>query len=113
MVLLYNKIYCIEGNSDKCVYAFDLEKNLNNLIETQEISLPSNGRFSGRLSVGAASFGGRLLILGGYFANNDTDYVEMLMDMTQRMMMQLIKSTSLIHQHHGFKRMRLVLIWKE
>ena len=49
-------------------------ENIQNQIEAQEISLPSRGRFSGRLSVGAAAFSGKLFILGGYPFNNDTDY---------------------------------------
>ena len=76
MAILYNKMYCIGGDTDECIYAFDLNANQNTQIETQKIKLPSSGRFSGRLSVGAAAFGGRLLVLGGYFGINDTDYYD-------------------------------------
>jgi hypothetical protein len=77
MAILYNKMYCIGGDTDECIYVFDLNENLNTSIE---INLPSSGRFTGRWSVSAASFGGRLLVLGGYFAMNNTDYSDDLYD---------------------------------
>ena len=77
MAILYNKIYCIGGGSDECIYTFDLCDDLNDDPNTRKMvkmSLPSNGSFAGRVSLGAASLGGRLILMGGYFGENNNEY---------------------------------------